>query len=267
MKVGISYVVPIRCDDRCGGHPDLRRTIEQLRDAGTDVIVVDGSSGAAELSHKEVFCGVRHLLIEVTPGINGKVRAVHIGIAAAIHDRVIIADDDVCFEPALLESVAGLLEEADLVVPQNYFSDPQRWHTYWDTARTLMNRAFGHDYPGTLAVRRSMFVDMGGYDGNALFENLELIRTVRAAGGRVRWAPDLFVPRDSPSTSAFLRQPCVRPMTIWGSRCECSANSPCFPCSPGLRCVTAGPSAPVRWGQWLWPNGADAARAPRACSR
>ena len=205
-EVGISYVVPIRCDAGCGGHPGLGRCLEQLRDTGIDVLVVDGSSGAAQLIHKEAFVGVRHLPVEIGPGINGKVRAVHTGVAAAIHERVVIADDDVRFEPGLLQRVAGLLNRADLVVPQNYFSEPQRWHTYWDTARTLLNRAFGHDYPGTLAVRRSMFVDMGGYDETALFENLELIRTVRAAGGRVLWAPDVFVPRVAPSTSGFLNQ-------------------------------------------------------------
>ena len=33
---------------------------------------------------------------------------------------------------------------------------------------------------GRSAIRRSTFRDMGGYDGNVLFENLELMRTVRA---------------------------------------------------------------------------------------
>ena len=203
---GISYVVPVRCDSVCGGHNELRRSLEQLRDAGIDVVVVDGSSGTAELIHKEAFLGVRHLLVEIGPGVNGKVRAVHTGVAAVIHERVVIADDDIRFERRSLERLAGLLDEADLVVPQNYFAEPHRWHTYWDTARTLLNRAFGHDYPGTLAVRRSMFIDMGGYDESALFENLELIRTVRTAGGRVRWAPDLFVRRAAPTMPGFLRQ-------------------------------------------------------------
>ena len=205
-QIGISYVVPVRCDDDCRGHGGLRRSLEHLRDAGVDVVVVDGSSGVAVTTHREVFLGLRRLSIAIRRGTNGKVIAVHTGVAAAIHERVIIADEDVRFEHGLLQRLADLLEEADLVVPQNYFSDPQRWHTYWDTARTLLNRSFGHDYPGTLAVRRSMFVDMGGYDEAALFENLELIRTVRAAGGCVLWAPDVFIPRIPPSSSAFLSQ-------------------------------------------------------------
>ena len=55
------------------------------------------------------------------------------------------------------------------------------WHARWDTARTLLNRCLGRDYPGTLAVRRSRMLATGLYDGDVLFENLELIRTVRAA--------------------------------------------------------------------------------------
>jgi hypothetical protein len=204
--IHMSYVVPIRCDAHCGGHRGLQESLDDLRRSGIEVLVVDGSSGSAELSHQEAFAGVRRLVIDNSPGLNGKVSGVCAGVPAATHELVVIADDDVRFDRHLLDQLAERLGDADLVVPQNYFIGPRRWHTEWDTARTLLNRAMGHDYPGTLALRRSMFLGMGGYDGTALFENLELIRTVRAAGGRVRWAPDIFVPRVGPATSAFLRQ-------------------------------------------------------------
>ncbi len=116
-----------------------------------------------------------------------------------------IADDDVRHDPAALEQVVELLSDAEAVVPQNYFVGLP-WHARWDTARTLLNRAWSQDYPGTIAVRRSLLERTGGYDGDVLFENLELLRTVRAAGGRVRWAPDLFVPRLPPSSAHFLGQ-------------------------------------------------------------
>jgi hypothetical protein len=69
-----------------------------------------------------------------------------------------------------------------------------------------LNRAFGADHPGTLGVRRQRFLDMGGYDGDCLFENLELVRTVRAAGGVIENAPDLYVCRRPPSARGFLGQ-------------------------------------------------------------
>ena len=66
-------------------------------------------------------------------------------------------DDDVRFDRPGLERVVDLLATHHLVRPQNYFS-PLPWHALWDTARTLINRAPGPDYPGTLAVRRSKSV-------------------------------------------------------------------------------------------------------------
>jgi hypothetical protein len=108
--------------------------------------------------------------------------------------------------------VTELLGDADRVRAQNYF-DELPWHARWDTARTLLNRVFSGDlsfpvgdFPGTLAVRRSTFLRSGAYDGDALFENLELMRTIRAAGGTVRTPLDLYVARRPPTTAHFLSQ-------------------------------------------------------------
>ena len=96
---------------------------------------------------------------------------------------MVIADDDVRYDEVALERTVAALDEVELVRPQNYFA-PLTWHARWDTARTLLNRvAGGVDFPGTLAVRRSALRGTDGYDGDVLFENLELIRTIEAAGG------------------------------------------------------------------------------------
>jgi hypothetical protein len=118
---------------------------------------------------------------------------------------VVIADDDVRWTFAGLRDVVDRLREADLVRPQNFFL-PRPWHARWDTARSLVNRAFGSDYPGTYAVRRSTFAAMGGYDGDVLFENLELSRTVAAAGGVEHRADGLFVRREPPTARQFRGQ-------------------------------------------------------------
>jgi hypothetical protein len=125
---------------------------------------------------------------------------------------VVIADDDVRYDWAALARTVELLGDADLVRPQNYF-DELPWHARWDTARTLLNRVFTGDlgfpvgdFPGTLAVRRSSFLRSGAYDGDALFENLELMRTIRAAGGTARSPLDLYVARRPPTTAHFLSQ-------------------------------------------------------------
>jgi hypothetical protein len=76
--------------------------------------------------------------------------------------RELIADDDVRYDAAGLDRMRALLDGADLVRPQNYFH-PLPWHARWDTARTLLNRSLGGDYPGTFGVRLSTFRRMGGY--------------------------------------------------------------------------------------------------------
>lgn len=135
----------------------------------------------------------------------GKVSGVRTGLRLASQERVVIADDDVRYDPEALQRTARLLDEYDLVRPQNYFTRLP-WHARWDTARTLLNRSLGRDYPGTLAVRRSRMLEMGLYDGDVLFENLELIRTVRAHGGSTTAPLDLYVARVPPSASHFWGQ-------------------------------------------------------------
>lgn len=63
-----------------------------------------------------------------------------------------------------------------------------------------------HDYPGTHGLRRSAFLAVGGYDGDALFENLELARTFQAAGLTIRDLRGTYVPREPPTTAHFWSQ-------------------------------------------------------------
>jgi hypothetical protein len=198
------YLLPLRWADDTGLE-ELVRYLERLS-GWIDVTVVDGSDEALFRRHAAVLpVGVRHLRPEAWPGRNGKVAGVMTGVRHARHGRVVIADDDVRYGRAELMRVLALLDNADLVRPQNYFLE-LKWHTRWDTARTLINRALGSDYPGTLAVRRVPLLAAGGYDGDVLFENLQLIRTIRAADGRIVDAPEVFVGRMAPTARHFWGQ-------------------------------------------------------------
>ena len=200
-----SYVVPLRRDHDPAG-PELAAYLRGLTGLA-EVLVVDGSPGPVWRAHHDAF-GDRVAHLRPDPGLafgNGKVNGVLTGLAAASHEAVVLADDDVRYDPAALRRLAGLLEAADLVRPQNYFV-PLPWHARLDTARTLLNRVAGGDFPGTLGVRRSLVLGAGGYDGDVLFENLELLRTVRAAGGTVLTPLDLYVRRLPPGTGHFLGQ-------------------------------------------------------------
>jgi len=196
------YVLPLRWTDDA----DLADLTLYLRRLSThiDVTVVDGSPPVLLRAHARAWSGiVRHVAPHDMHGANGKVRGVLTGLALTRHERIVIADDDIRHDPATLRALVAELRDADLVKPQNVFR-PQPWHARWDTARSLVNRAVSADYPGTYAVRRRALPH--GYDPDALFENLEMERTVRAAGGRVRSCPDLFVERRPPTTRHFLGQ-------------------------------------------------------------
>jgi hypothetical protein len=202
--LALEYVLPLRWHDD-SGLAELTEYLGRLRQ-WADVTVVDGSPAEIFARHAESWRQlVRHLPVAAWPGRNGKVAGVVTGVRQARHEVVVIADDDVRYDRDSLHTVSELLVGADLVRPQNYFA-PLPWHARWDTARSLLNRALGSDYPGTFAVRRSAFVAMGGYDGDVLFENLELSRTVRVAGGREVRAGGVFVARRPPSTRHFLGQ-------------------------------------------------------------
>lgn len=201
-----SYVLLLRWND--GTHrvelADYLRTLAAQCD---DVIVVDGSPSDVFAANSRAW-GTHAVHVAPDPDtacLMGKVAGVNTGIRHARNERIVLADDDVRYKPFALRRIVELLGEYDLVRPQNFF-DPLPWHARWDTARTLLNRAFGADYPGTLGVRRSRMFAMGGYDGDVMFENLELIRTVQADGGRTYAPLDLYVRRVPPSTSHFWGQ-------------------------------------------------------------
>ena len=201
-----TYVVPIR-RTVAEGPGELSDYLRWLSGEVDEVIVVDGSPPEVFQAHAALWGDVvRHVPVDpgsVTP--MGKVGGVLTGIRLARNERVVIGDDDVFYTLESLARVVDGLGRAHVVRPQNYF-DPLPWHALWDTGRTLLNRLWGGDWPGTLGVRRSAVLATGGYDGGAMFENLELVRTVRAAGG-VEEAPlDLFVLRRPPDSRHFFSQ-------------------------------------------------------------
>ncbi|HET8592579.1 MAG TPA: glycosyltransferase family 2 protein [Solirubrobacterales bacterium] len=200
-----TYVLPIRWHDD-EELDDLTAYLRGLPD-WLELIVVDGSPDPLFERHGERWGSLgRHLPPD--PALEtpmGKVGGVLTGLREASSERIVIADDDVRYDPASLRRTVTLLGIADCVQPQNYFSSLS-WHARWDTGRTLLNRGMGGDFAGTLAVRRTALTEAGGYDGDVIFENLELMRTIRALGGTLLSPLDLYVARRPPSAPQFLSQ-------------------------------------------------------------
>jgi hypothetical protein len=199
----IEYVLPLRWSTPAPAElADLTAYLAER----VAVTVVDGSPPAVLAAHEAAWAGLPLAHLPVDADLRcamGKVAGVLTALRRPGPEAVVIADDDVRWAyPDLLSAVA-LLRRADVVRPQNYF-DPLPWHARWDTGRTLLNRALAADWPGTLVVRRGALP--AGYDGDAMFENLELVRTVQARGGRELPALDLYVRRRPPTAAHFRGQ-------------------------------------------------------------
>jgi hypothetical protein len=204
-RAPVSYILPIKSSSP-NTSEELRAYIEWIA-ARAEVIVVDGSSEAIFAAHeREWGSNVRHVAPApdlVSP--MGKVGGVLTGLRLASHEFVIIADDDVRYDEVSLAQVVAALATADVVRPQNYFQ-PLPWHARWDSGRMLLNRLTGGDWPGTLGVRRSRLQATNGYDGSVMFENLELVRTVLASGGRETVLYGAYVLRRPSTTRHFFSQ-------------------------------------------------------------
>jgi hypothetical protein len=204
-RLPLTYALPLRRDEP----EDVSELAAYVRWLAplVELFVVDGSPPEVFERHRAAFgAGPIHIPPDARYSFgNGKVDGVMTALDQATYERFVMADDDVRWDEAGLRRVNELLGTVDLVRPQNYF-DPLPWHARWDTSRTLLNRAFGADYPGTMGVRRPLLLEVGGYDGDAMFENLELMRTIRAAGGSTASPLDLYVRRLPPSTHQFLTQ-------------------------------------------------------------
>jgi len=197
------YLLPLRSDTPLDVDA-LSYLVELVREV--PVVVVDGSAPhVRERNARAVPRGVVHVEAPpARPGRNGKVLGVRRGLQASDAPYVVMADDNVRWDAAGLTRALRMLDDVDMVRPQSVFH-PLPWHARWDTARSLVNRAFGADWPGTFAVRRDALPSYG-YADHVLFENLELVRTVQARGGTVHAARDLVVRRRPPTPRHFLTQ-------------------------------------------------------------
>ncbi len=200
-RLSASYVMPLRSTRPAD--IDLQEYALRLS-TWLEVVIADSSPADVFAAHAQAWDDrVTHVRVK-SQRLNGKVAGVIDGLAMSTFDTVVLADDDVRYEYSELRQLIALVGSAAAVVPQNYFC-PLPWHARWDTGRALLNRAFGHDYAGTAALRRQALPD-GEYCGAVLFENLEMLRAIRASGGAVRHAGYLYVRRVPPTAAHFWQQ-------------------------------------------------------------
>ena len=205
-----TYLLTIRraCFDAAEA-ADFSRYFEMLVESGCEVIVVDGSPPDIFAAHEKAWRTVcRHEPVDAQyKYLNGKVNGIHTGIALAAHNRIILADDDIRYAPGDVCRMTDLLEDFDLVRPQNYFRPLPVWARA-ESARMLINRAWiaEGDYSGTLGVTRDAMRRVGHYDGDVLFDNEEIVRHFRLKGARIKYARDFFLLKLPPTFEKWIEQ-------------------------------------------------------------
>ncbi|GGM83714.1 hypothetical protein GCM10009721_05450 [Terrabacter tumescens] len=223
--VGVEMVIPLKWPDGLAEKvAEMTRYLERIGSSVAAITVVDGSGPVALEQHRRAWGRLARVVPpdhgvisqvfghgprpgRKTPSshLNGKVLGALTGIHASRHELVILADDDVRHTGDSITRLVSALAGADLVRPVNLY-DTWPWQAQWDGARSLMNIALGTDWPGTFGLRRSAVLTCGGWSADVLFENLELWRTVKAAGGRVVGLGDVVVPRQAPEITQFWSQ-------------------------------------------------------------
>jgi hypothetical protein len=209
-QIRCTYLLPIlRARYDVNEAATLAQYFNQLRSAGCEVLVVDGSARSVFERHGEIWNKVcRH----VPPDnkytyLNGKVNGVHTGVDLASTERIILADDDIRYTTPDIDRMCRLLDTFELVRPQNFLK-PTPWWARIESARILINRGTlrAGDYPGTCGFLRSTMQRAGPYDGDVLFDNEELVRHFAVNGVHINYALDFFILKRPPQLWKWFEQ-------------------------------------------------------------
>jgi hypothetical protein len=205
-----TYLLPIRRTNLSAAEAtELAHYFRALDDAGCAVLVIDGSPAPVFEQHAGSWHSLcRHERVDRSFGyLNDKVNGIHTGVRLAATEKIILADDDIRYTAAEIDRVRELLDNFEVVRPQNFLS-PLPWWGRMEAARMLINRATLRtaDYPGTCAFHRAAMLRVGEYDGDVLFDNEEIIRHFARKGATVKYATNLFVRKRPPTLRKWLEQ-------------------------------------------------------------
>lgn len=208
-----TYLLPIRraAFNRAEAEA-LRSYLSSIVPAVSEILVVDGSPDDVFAMHDELWAGVcRHERVNREFGfLNDKVNGIQTGVRLAHSEKIILADDDIRYRPSEIDEIDKLLDQFEAVRPQNHFAFvmPVGLWAKTEAARMLINRAIlrAADYPGTCAFKRDTMLEAGGYDGDVLFDNEELVRHLALSGANIAYGNDLFVEKRPPTFRKWLEQ-------------------------------------------------------------
>lgn len=175
-NLNISIVIPVFND--IAALQTLLKKIHLFSDQPHEVIVVDGSQ------HSDIAALARARNLHYLPSRAGRGHQLHQGAESATGNVLWFLHADAEPSTDSLEVIRRAVRAGALGGYFSFrFAGKPAWYKNW-LARLINFRCrYGVPYGDQgLFVRRSAYVDAGGFPDTALFEEVPLIRAVRAAG-------------------------------------------------------------------------------------
>jgi glycosyltransferase involved in cell wall biosynthesis len=208
---GYSIVIPVYNSEKT--LPDTLRSVFGLEHTAFETIVVDDGStdGSADLARS---MGAKVVALSVN---QGPANARNQGAQHASYDALLFTDSDVLLPKRLLLALDERFRESGADAIQGTFSEVCPFANYFSQYKNLYNRFVLNRLPDWIdttftsitAVKRSSFLDCGGFDANirgASVEDRTLGRNLIQNGFRIRFDRSLEVIHNKKLTwRSFLR--------------------------------------------------------------
>ena len=201
-----SYVV---LADRVTSSPSgLKQLANYLSGLGlneVDVVVLDPSPAAEfEATARVLRWVARH--VAVTPEHRTRTGAIDIvraALAVAKCEKVIVAADDVRYTPQAIGQLCDLLDQHEVVEPQDYL-DPLPWWGGIEAGRILLHRGVEPqpDHGATFGFRRTAVRSLRTLAAAHVHD--DQTRRLAAVGAEVYPAPEVFVRRQPGALGEWL---------------------------------------------------------------
>jgi hypothetical protein len=203
-----TYLVVIERDrESADDLRDLASYLSTISVAGCEAIVVDGSPTPIFESNRAVLRWVsRHLAARPRHrNFTGGIDAVRTAVDVSSCDKIIVADENVRYQPDAIERVCNLLDQHEVVEPQDYF-EPLPWWSGIEAGRMLVHRGVEPlpDHGATFGIRKSSIRGLRGVDIIAWSNGEDAVRRLASQGAEVFSACDVFVRRLPPPLDHWL---------------------------------------------------------------
>jgi hypothetical protein len=186
---------------------DLASYLSTISVANCEVIVVDGSPSPIFESNRAVLRWVaRHIAARPRHhNFAGGIDAVRTAVDVSNCDKIIVADENVRYEVNAIDGICNLLDEHEVVEPQDYFN-PLPWWSGIEAGRMLVHRGVEPlpDHGATFGIRKSSIRGLRGVDV-AWSNGEDAVRRLASQGAEVFSACDVFVRRLPPPLDTWLR--------------------------------------------------------------